>query len=344
MTSTASDVLEPSPARIPPAGPGLVPGLVWAFRVHPDGSADELPPDQPLDGHHDGWLWLHLNLADKRACHWLNTETELPAEAIRTLLSSDTHQVLHATDDCVYGVFTDIVRDFDHASDEFGHLRFAMTERRMISGRHHALHAIENTRQALRGGLRVPSVAALLEAIVTHVADAIDHVIDALAEELDGIEDRILLDQVRAERRRLGTLRRRAVRMHRQLAGLRALFHRLERDMTGAPARALRIGAAGLVQRLDGLDHEVVAIRDRAHLLHEEIAGRLAEESAGSLHILSIITTLLLPPTLVAGIFGMNTKGLPFTDNDTGFWWSMALLVLSAGAALWLLKRVGVLR
>jgi len=35
---------------------------------------------------------------------------------------------------------------------------------------------------------------------------------------------------------------------------------------------------------------------------------------------------------------------LPFTDTETGFWWSMALLVLSGAAAFWLLKRVGVLR
>jgi zinc transporter len=334
----------PSQVTTPQMGPDLVPGLVWAFLVHPDGSAEELAVDRPLEDHHDGWLWLHLNLADTRACHWLSVESDLPTAAVRLLLSTDTHQALHTTDDCIYGVFADMVRELDRPSDQLAHLRFAMTERRMVSGRHHALHAVENTRQALRGGLRVPSVASLLEAIVTHVADAINDVIGELAEELDKIEDAILADQVREERRKLGLLRRRAVRMHRQLAGLRALFHRLENDMVGSPSGALRIAAGGLVQRLDGLDHEVVAIRDRAHLLQEEIAGTLAEESAGSLQILSIITALMLPPSLVAGIFGMNTKGLPFTTDDTGFWWSMALLVASGAIAYWLLRRMGILR
>ena len=324
--------------------PDLVPGLVWAFRVHADGSAEELSVDQPIADHHDGWLWLHLNLADTRACQWLRTETDFPLAAIRTLLSNDSHQELHAAEDCVYGAFADMVRALDRATDELGILRFAMTERLMISGRHHPLHAIENTRRALREGLRVPSVAALLEAIVAHVADAFDEVVDGLGEELDKIEERVLLDDVRDQRRRLGVLRRRGVRMHRQLLGLRALFHRLERDMSGTSNRALRIGAAGLAQRLDALDHEVVAMRERSFLLQEEIAGRLAEESASSLYVLSVITVLLLPPTLVAGIFGMNTKGLPFTDNDTGFWWSMAILVASGAAAYWLLRRMNILR
>jgi zinc transporter len=338
--------MSPADARLTAdlTGPGLVPGLVWAFRVHADGSAEEVSVDHPLEDHHDGWLWLHLNLADARACRWLRSATDLPPAAIRALLSTDTHQELHATDACVYGAFADMVRALDGASDELGILRFAMTERLMISGRHHPLHAIENTRQALREGLRVPSVAALLEAIVSHVADAFDQVADQLAEELDRIEERVLLDEVSEQRRMLGGLRRRGVRMHRQLVGLRTLFHRLERDLAAMPNCALRIGATALAQRLDGLDHEVVAMRERAFLLHEEIAGRLAEQSAGSLHVLSVITVLMLPPTLVAGIFGMNTKGLPFTENDTGFWWSMAILVASGAAAWWLLHRMNILR
>jgi len=336
--------LAEAPTDTQQTGPDLVPGLVWAFRVHADGSAEELPPDRPIADHHDGWLWLHLNLADTRACQWLRTETDFPTAAIRTLLSNDAHQELHASDDCVYGAFADMVRALDHASDELGILRFAMTERLMISGRHRPLHSIENTRQALREGLRVPSVATLLETIVAHVADAFDEVVDGLGEELDKIEERVLLDDVRDQRRQLGSLRRRGVRMHRQLLGLRALFHRLERDMSGTSNRALRISAAGLAQRLDALDHEVVAMRERAFLLQEEIAGRLAEQSAGSLHILSVITVLLLPPTLVAGIFGMNTKGLPFTENDTGFWWSMVILVASGVAAYWLLRRMKIMR
>ena len=36
------------------------------------------------------------------------------------------------------------------------------------------------------------------------------------------------------------------------------------------------------------------------------------------------MTSLLLPPTLITGIFGMNTKGLPLTDVDEGSLWAAA--------------------
>ena len=64
---------------------GVVPGLVWAFRIHDDGKAEPLLVDEAIKKSHDGWLWLHLNLADTRATTWLQ-ETELPAAGLATML------------------------------------------------------------------------------------------------------------------------------------------------------------------------------------------------------------------------------------------------------------------
>ena len=60
--------------------------------------------------------------------------------------------------------------------------------------------------------------------------------------------------------------------------------------------------------------------------------------------MLSVLTALLLPPTLVTGIFGMNTKGLPLTDVETGFLWAASLIVLSSIAAYLIMKRIGIVR
>jgi zinc transporter len=60
--------------------------------------------------------------------------------------------------------------------------------------------------------------------------------------------------------------------------------------------------------------------------------------------LLSILTTLFLPPTLVTGVFGMNTKGLPFTDNESAFLWAAVLMVGSAIAVYLIMRRVGVFK
>lgn len=61
---------------------------------------------------------------------------------------------------------------------------------------------------------------------------------------------------------------------------------------------ALRAAGGRLIHRLDDLDHEVIELRDRARVLQEELSVRLAEQTNRQLRTLSILTALLLPPSL----------------------------------------------
>ena len=326
---------KPDNAASPGAAPAIIPGLVWAFRIHPDGTADELDVAHSLDEQHDGWLWLHFNLADTRSRIWLADAPGLPDQARAALLGSDRHQQLHTTDRCIYGVIADMVRDLSQITDQVGYLRFAMTERRMITARSEALHATDNARKKLRQGHRLRNVAALFEVVIDQVADAIDLATDAIGTELDEIEDRIVSGRKFEDRNRLGKLRRNAVRLHRQLLGLRSLFHRLERDGANAMSEDMDWHVPRLVQRLDWLDHEVVATRDRARLLQDEVVAKVAEESNRLLKTLTVIGTLLMPPTLITSFFGMNTKDMPFNDVENGTLWA-AMLVVSGSLATYL--------
>ena len=246
----------------------------------------------------------------------------LPARTL--LLSKDTFQQLHTADDCVYGVLSDLMRDIDEATEETGYLRFVMTERFLISGRHHALCAVDATRRALEAGRRVDGIAALVETIVENVADTMDRIADRVAASLDAIEEQVLSDEAVDLRQGLGRLRRTCVRLHRQLSGLRVVFHRLESKNPDDINPALRLRAGKLAQRLDGLDHTIVEMRERSRLLQEELHLKIEEQGNNSLRVLSVLTALLLPPTLITGIFGMNTKGLPLTEDETGFLWAIA--------------------
>jgi len=322
----------------------VVPGLVWAFRLHSDGSAESLPVDTPIEFSHDGRLWLHFNLTDARARQWL-AAAEIPVLARELLVSHDNYQQLHTIDNCVYGVFSDLVRDIDTATEDTGFLRFAMTERLLISGRYQALCSVDATRRVLEGGHRVSNVAALLEKIIDEVADTMDRMADKIGNELDSIEERILAGEAKSEMRSdLGKSRRTCVRLHRQLAGLRVLFHRLEQKNTDNLHPEIRLHAGKLAQRLDGLDHDIVELRERSRLLEEEIRFKMEEESNRHLHTLSVVTTLLLPPTLVTGIFGMNTKGLPLTDVESGFLWAAALMIGVSGLAYLIMRRLGIVK
>ena len=323
-----------------------VPGLVWAFRMNADGVPEALPVDEPIDLSPDGGLlWLHFNLADARSLQWLDqAHLKITHQALALLLSKETYQQIHSDGDHVFGVLSDLLRDIDAATEETGYLRFVMTETILVSGRHHALCAVDATRRALENGHRIHSAASLLETIVENVAGTMEDVADRTAVALDDIEDVILSDNFTDMMQRLGRLRRTCVRIHRQLSGLKIVFHRLEYQGVNHSKAALQLRAAKLAQRLDGLDHRIVEMRERSRLLQEELHLLIGEKSNDSLRVLSVLTALLLPPTLVTGIFGMNTKGLPLTDIDLGFAWAALLIVASSMSAYLVMRRIGLIR
>ncbi|MGC1710583.1 MAG: CorA family divalent cation transporter [Methyloceanibacter sp.] len=319
-----------------------LPGLVAAFRFAADGSAQELTVDKPIENEADGWLWLHFNLTDVRACRFLRADPTFPTAARDLLIASDEHQQLNASSDCLYGVLPDLVCELDSITEEIGFLHFAMTERLIVSGRRRALSAVQVMRSALRNGLKVATPTVLLETIISSMIDSMDRFSDDIAGKLDRIEERILADDMSEGRQMLGRIRRTTVRLHRQLVILRSLIQRLELDL--CQKLSLRIATARLRQRLDWLDTEIVSLRDRAHLLQEEVTVKTAEQTNRNLHVLAVVTTLFMPASLIAGILGMNVGGLPFVQSADGFLWAMGILVASSVVVLWLLKRSGIIR
>lgn len=322
----------------------VIPGLIWAFRIEEDGTATPLVVDEPIEHTHQSWLWLHLDLHNVPATQWLGA-AGLPEPAVAMMLSHDPHQQLHVAGSYVYGALADLVQEIHGASDEVSYLRFLMTDRFLVTGRHHALCAVEAARTTiLAGTVRLAHCASLLELIVEHLADTIDTFADDLAAKLDEIEDQLAVRSIGPARRNLAGVRRSSVRLHRQLSGLRAVLNRIERQGLKAIDPRLKLEAARLAQRLDELDHVVLEIRERGYRLQDEVSATITEETNRHLHLLSILTSLLLPPTLVAGVFGMNTKGLPLENQDSGFVWAMVLVLGSSVLAYVVLRVAGVLK
>jgi zinc transporter len=57
-------------------------------------------------------------LADARARHYLRSASFLPVAARELLVAADEHQQIHATDDCLYGVFPDLVCGLEGITEE----------------------------------------------------------------------------------------------------------------------------------------------------------------------------------------------------------------------------------
>lgn len=330
--NTHADLAEVAPAT----------GIVWVYRFGPDGTAEAIPnarADAVLAAPDGGWVWVHLALADTRCRAWIAQAAPVSAVARDVLAGPDRHLRLDIVGDEIVGVIPDLHHAFDQPSDDLVRLRFVMTNRMLITARQRPVFSIESTRRAIESGKRFPTAISFLDAVIDQFADAVARMAERLGDELDAIENHVMGDEPGSDRHRLGHIRFQAARVHRQLAQIRGIFHRLEPRIASDNAE-VATALRGLTQKLDAIDYEAASVHERARLLLDELAGRMTEITNRRLFTLSILTACLLPPTLVTGFFGMNTKDLPFQDVPGGTWWAFAVAAMAAGATYWLLRKM----
>ncbi len=337
--------LHDAPVVAREADDGL-PGLVWAYRFDGEGIARRLSGDAVAEALVEtrGWVWLHFNLADSRARTWVEETAPLPDSAKELLLEADDHLCLIAEDDTLMGVFADFRREFDHDTRDIARLKFALHRGLLVTGRRQALQSVDEVRRALRAGLTFESGEALLEHLFDTFAAQVGTMTRELVGELEAIEDRVVDDAVDPEDIRVGPLRRTALRLARQVGALRLHFAALVDN----PERELPDDVFAMTERvalrLASIGRDVETIQERARIIQEEAAAKSAAHMNRQLQTLSVLTALFMPATLVTGLFGMNTHGLPFDASDTGFWWAAIVAAAGSGAVYLVLKRIGIVK
>src|SRR4051794_40086819 len=83
-----------------------------------------------------------------------------------------------------------------------------------------------------------------------------------------------------------------------------------------------------------GVLDDIAALTDRARSLQDELNTALAEETNRRLYIVTVVTVMLLPATFVAGFFGMNTGGLPWSGENVAHGTLMAGLACVAAVLI----------
>lgn len=331
------------PGRSLIEGTGL-PGLIWSYRFDAEGRAEALDGAAALEAvaRRETWVWLHFDLADVRTAARIAGLPGMPNDAIALLTGPDEHLRMIVAGEMLAGVMPDFAHGAGPDLRNIVAWRFAMAPHLFVTARRRQTLVLGGLHAALREGRRHAGVLRLFDALVDDLVDTLAALGRELADQLDAIED-ALLDRGETEFEQLGRCRRQAARMRRLMPPLRSVLHGLmERPPAWVPADTLAECAA-LVRRAEHLAGDIMAVQERAHALQDEIASRQAEQTNERLALLSVITALLMPPTLISGIFGMNVAGLPFLEHGSGFIAAMGLMAVAFVGMLLLLRRLRVI-
>lgn len=309
-------------------------GLFFIYHFNAEGLRTKDPSEA-------SWSWRSYQISDIRARQEIGAEEALPASVRDAFLAPSHGCHIDYEDDWLYGDLPDLRHDFSEARG-LSHFRFAFNERMLVGARKQPLESVDKVRKAVESGSRkFRSPAELIEAVMGHSLDGMAGELDKLGDALDGIEDRIVCDAWHSERQALVDARRQLVIIHRQMATLTNLFRHLDNAHSDDLSNRLNDMAARLSHRAHALHHDGEQLQGRTRLLQDELMAKLTERSNQLLYILSVMTAVLLPMTIISGLFGMNVGGLPLVDTPMGFWVVTALSIVIAAIVYMVVRRLG---
>lgn len=180
----------------------------------------------------------------------------------------------------------------------------------------------------------------LFHALLDVIVDNYFPLIERYGERVDALEEDVLGRRGAGVMGRLHQVRRDLLGIRRVIWPLRDALNALLRD---APAP---IGDEARLYLRDVQDHTVQIIdllenyRDIAGGLTEVHLSVQAQRTNDVMKVLTVIATIFIPLTFIAGVYGMNFKHMP----ELEWWWSypvlwLGMLAIAAGQLLYFRRR-----
>jgi zinc transporter len=272
------------------------------------------------------FVWLHFNVANAASERWLRDHLS-PPDAFLESLHDATSTRVEQDGEALVAVLND-VRFFALDVSNVSAVSLWVDRRALVSARVTALRSVDRLREAVKAGEIFRSPAELLAHLLRDQGDVLVQIVRDSTKDVDAIEDRLIAEREAFSRAKLGSLRRVLVRLRRLLAPEpAALFRLLNRPPTWISSDDLR-DLRQSAEELSVAVADAAALAERIRLIQEEMVALVNEQTNRTLFVLTVVTVLALPLTIIPGLFGMNIGGIPLREHDGGFWIVVVLLVV----------------
>ena len=306
-----------------------------------DGHGAGRPSD--WDGIHQwqpdqGTLWVHLDRTHDQSRQWLTQQAGLDPIVCDALLAEDTRPRSTVIGEGALVILRGVNLNPGAEPDDMISIRLWLDATRIISLRYPRLMAAQDLRDRLARGDGPRSSATFLVQLAETLTERMAPVMGNVDELIDQLEEQVISAQTQEVRSQLRGLRGQVITLRRHIAPQRDAIWHLYREplhwLTDRDRAALHEVGDRTTRYVEDLD----AMRERASLIHEELASRLSERMNRTMYVLSMMASIFLPLGLLTGLLGINVAGIPGAETP----WAFAVVCLSLvvlAAVQWIVFR-----
>lgn len=207
---------------------------------------------------------------------------------------------------------------------DFENNLFSDLETRIVNGKSHARHK---------------TVDYLFYLLIDTLIDSYYHIIDEVYNRIDKMEEQLLEDP-------RGNYIKNIYAIKQAMSEMRSVLYPVRESLLNMVQGDYPLLTPDTVNYLhdvkDHINHIIQMYesgRDTLSDLIELNSANINTRLNGSMNLLTIITTLFIPLTLIAGIYGMNFRFMPELEWKLGYPFALTIMLIIAGILYLIMKR-----
>ena len=284
------------------------------------------------------FVWIGMHEPSKAEVHDVAEVFGLHSLAVEDAVKAHQRPKLERFDDSVFVVLKTLWYVDEEDAVETGEIAIFVGEDFVVTVRHGQGSELHSAREELETSRRVLShgPGGVLYAVIDRVVDEYLDVVDELIVDVDEIETSVFSADRTHDSARIYVLKRELAEVRRAVLPLREPLVRLaggdEPSITEQAAPFFRDGADHLARAAETVD-SLDALLSTAF---EAYLAQISVQQNDDMRKISAGAALVVVPTLIAGIYGMNFQHMPELDWTYGYPFALGLMAAVA-VGLWVL-------
>ena len=207
----------------------------------------------------------------------------------------------------------------------------------VVSNHSYPLYSVEAVRRLVEDDGRPMRRGAdfLAHALVDALIDNVLPTIDRMSEVADEIEEETIWNPQQATLEAIMKLKRSTLQIHRVMAPQREVLNRVSRGEFPMIREEARIFYRDIYDHLLRIEDLSQTVRDRADNALATYLSSVSNRQNETMRVLSIVATIFMPLTLVAGIYGMNFEYMPELEWPWAYFAVLGFMGAAIAAAIW---------
>ena len=288
--------------------------------------------------------WINIDgLHDVEIVEKIGNHFKLHALLLEDILNTDQRPKIDEYEDSqhLYTVIKMFLRE-KNQHIEVEQVSFVLGHNFVITFQEKKGDVFEPVRERLRQGrgrIRKRNCDYLTYALIDAVVDNYFTILEEISDRLENIEEALINNSDRASLRAIHNQRRELIILRKAVWPMREVISRLEKGELKLVDKQTKVYIRDLYDHTIQVMDNIETFRDILTGLHDMYMTNMSNKMNEIMKVLTIIATIFIPLTFIAGVYGMNFEYMPELQHPYGYFITWIVMIIVGLAMVVYFKR-----